>query len=170
MARNWKPAADAEIERQYARAVEAGHAADEAGPRAESARYDHATGRVEVELRNGCLFAFPAEMGQGLRGASPEELAGVEVTPGGYGLYWEALDADLAVPALMAGVFGTEAWMRELGRAGGRRTSEAKAAAARENGRRGGRPRRDAADGQATRKVAERKAEYGAEGEGEGTD
>ncbi|HEV2734351.1 MAG TPA: DUF2442 domain-containing protein [Longimicrobiaceae bacterium] len=168
MARSWKPATDAEIERQYAGAVEAGRVADEAGPRAESARYDHATGRVEVELRNGCLFAFPAEMGQGLRGASPEELAGVEVTPGGYGLHWESLDADLAVPALMAGVFGTEAWMRELGRAGGRRTSDAKAAAARENGRRGGRPRRDAADGPPARKVAERKAEYGAEGEGKG--
>ncbi len=168
MARNWKPASEAEIEKQYARAVEAGRAADNAGPRAERARYDRGTGRVEVELSNGCLFAFPAEMGQGLRGASPDELAGVEVTPGGYGLHWEALDADLAVPALMAGVFGTGAWMRELGRAGGSRTSEAKAAAARENGRRGGRPRRDAADGQPARKVAERKAEYGAGGEGEG--
>lgn len=156
MARSWKPATDAEIERQYAEAAEAGRAADERGPRAESARYDPATGRVEVELRGGCMFAFPAEMGQGLRGASPEELGAVVVTPGGYGLHWEALDADLAVPALMAGVFGTEAWMRELGRAGGRRTSDAKAAAARENGRRGGRPRR----------VAEPKAEYGAE-EGE---
>lgn len=168
MARSWKPATDAEIERQYAEAVEAGRAAEEAGPRAESARFNHDTGRVEVELRNGCLFAFPAEMGQGLRGASPEELAAVTVTPGGFGLHWEALDADLAVPALMAGVFGTEAWMRELGRAGGRRTSDAKAAAARENGRRGGRPRKDAAERQPTRRVAERKAEYGGEGEGEG--
>lgn len=156
MARSWKPATDAEIERQYAEAVEAGRAAERTGPRAASARYDRGTGRVEVELRNGCLFAFPAEMGQGLRGASPDELAAVEVAPGGYGLHWEALDADLAVPALMAGVFGTEAWMRELGRAGGRSTSDAKAAAARENGRKGGRPRR----------VAERKAEYGT-GEGE---
>jgi hypothetical protein len=167
MARSWKPATDAEIERQYAQAVEAG-AAGEAGPRARSARYDGETGRVEVELLNGCLFAFPAEMGQGLRGASPDALAGVEVTPGGYGLHWEALDADLAVPALMAGVFGTEAWMRELGRAGGRSTSDAKAAAARENGRKGGRPRRDGAESQPTRRVAERRAEYGAEGEEKG--
>ncbi|HEU0076418.1 MAG TPA: DUF2442 domain-containing protein, partial [Longimicrobiaceae bacterium] len=162
MARSWKPATDAEIERQYAEAVEAGRAAEVAGPRAASARYDRGTGRVEVELRNGCLFAFPAEMGQGLRGASPEELAAVEVTPGGYGLHWEALDADLAVPALMAGVFGTEAWMRELGRAGGRSTRDATAAAAREKGRRGGRPRKDAGEGTPTRRVAERKAEYGA--------
>ncbi|MEW5930818.1 MAG: DUF2442 domain-containing protein [Gemmatimonadota bacterium] len=167
MARSWKPATDAEIERQYAEAVEAGRAAEEAGPRAASARFNHETGRVEVELRNGCLFAFPAEMGQGLRGALPEELAAVTVTPGGFGLHWEALDADLAVPALMAGVFGTETWMRELGRAGGRRTSDAKAAAARENGRRGGRPRKDA-EGEAPRRVAERRAEYGEGGEGEG--
>jgi hypothetical protein len=65
-------------------------------------------------------------------------------------------------------VFGTEAWMRELGRAGGRSTSDAKAAAARENGRRGGRPRKDAAEFQPTRRVAERRAEYGAEGEEKG--
>ena len=165
MARSWKPATEAEIDRQYAQAVDAGRAAEEAGPRARSARYDRETGRVEVELLNGCLFAFPAEMGQGLRGASSDELAAVEVTPGGYGLHWEALDADLAVPAVMAGVFGTEAWMRELGRAGGRSTSDAKAAAARENGRRGGRPRKDAAEAPPTRRVAERRAEYGAEGE-----
>ncbi|HEX2191326.1 MAG TPA: hypothetical protein VHG51_20615, partial [Longimicrobiaceae bacterium] len=68
MVRSWKPATDAEIGRQYDFAVEAGRAADAAEPRAASARYDRATGRVEVELRNRCLFAFPAEMGQGLRG------------------------------------------------------------------------------------------------------
>lgn len=163
MVRNWKPATDAEIERQYDLAVEAGRAAEGAEPRAVSARYDRPSGRVEVELRNGCLFAFPAELGQGLRGASPDELAAVEVAPGGYGVRWEALDVDLAVPALLEGVFGTAAWMRELGRAGGRRTSEAKAAAARENGRKGGRPRKSGPEAPRARRVAERREEYGGE-------
>lgn len=164
MVRNWKPATDAEIDRQYRLADDAGRAAESADPRAASARYDRASGRVEVELRNGCLFAFPAEMGQGLRGAAPEQLAEVTVTASGYGLRWEALDVDLAVPALMAGVFGTETWMRELGRAGGRRTSEAKAAAARANGRRGGRPRKAGPEGRSAWLVAERGEEYGPEG------
>ncbi|HEV2145954.1 MAG TPA: DUF2442 domain-containing protein [Longimicrobiaceae bacterium] len=166
MTRSWTPATDEELALQYARAEEAGRAADASEPRAIRARYDHERGRVEVELRNGCLFAFPAEMGQGLRGASPAELEQVEVTPSGYGLRWDGLDVDLAVPALMAGVFGTEAWMRELGRAGGSRTSAAKAAAARENGRRGGRPRKTAPEGERARRVAERKGRYGAESGG----
>ncbi|HEX7239583.1 MAG TPA: DUF2442 domain-containing protein [Longimicrobiaceae bacterium] len=155
MAGKWKPISDEELDRQYAAAVEAGRAADEAEPRARSAAYNRDTGRVEVELRNGCLFAFPAELGQGLRGADPDRLAEVEVTPSGYGLRWESLDVDLAVPALLSGAFGSRAWMRELGRAGGSRTSEAKAVAARENGRKGGRPRR----------VAEGGAPYGPEAE-----
>ena len=51
-------------------------------------------------------------------------------------------DADFTVAGLVAGVFGTRAWMAELGRKGGSVTSEAKAAAVRENGKKGGRPRK----------------------------
>lgn len=137
---------EAELDEQIRGAVERGRSADEAEPRAVSARYDRPTGRVEVELRGGCLFAFPAEMAEGLRGAAPEALEAVEVTPTGSGLHWEALDADLHVPSLLAGVFGSAAWMRVLGRAGGSVRSEAKAAAARANGRKGGRPRKAAYD------------------------
>jgi hypothetical protein len=59
-----------------------------------------------------------------------------------YGLHWESLDVDLGVPELIAGVFGTKAWMTELGRLGGQVKSVAKEKAARENGKRGGRPRK----------------------------
>jgi hypothetical protein len=110
--------------------------------RAKSARYDRKTRRIMVNLTNGALFGFPADMGQGLQGASPEELAAVEVSPSGLGLHWERLDADLSVPALLQGMFGTKAWMRELARAGGSARSEAKANAARKNGLKGGRPRK----------------------------
>ena len=50
----------------------------------------------------------------GLAGAYPEDLAEVEVTPSGDGLHWEKLDADFSVPALLAGVFGTAAWMVQI--------------------------------------------------------
>jgi hypothetical protein len=50
-------------------------------------------------------------------------------------LHWPALDVDLYIPALIAGVFGTRAWMaREFGRVAGRAKSPTKAAAARKNG------------------------------------
>ena len=133
--------ADAELRA----ALRRGRQADQTEPRASSARYDEGSGRVVLELTNGCSFAFPAEMAQGLRGAPAEQLARVEVLAGGRALRWDALDVDLGVAPLLSGIFGTAAWMRELrkemARAGGRVSSPRKATAARENGKKGGRPR-----------------------------
>lgn len=116
-------------------------------PRARSARYDRATGRVEVELTNGCMFAFPPDLAQGLRGAPADDLADIAVELEGEGLHWERLDADLLVPELLRGVFGSRRWMSEIGRTLGSMRSEAKARAARINGRKGGRRRRDIREG-----------------------
>ena len=117
-------------------------------PRAAAARFDPASGRVVVELTNGCVFAFPARALEGLEAARDDELAQVEVLGSGYGLHWEALDADFTVPGLMMGLFGTRAWMaREQARHAGASRSPAKASAARENGRKGGRPRRAVSPG-----------------------
>jgi hypothetical protein len=114
-------------------------------PRARMARYDRRTGRVLVELTNGCSFAFPARRAQGLGRASDAELAQVEVLGLGFGLRWERLDVDLSVPGLLAGLFGTKAYMdRQRAARAGSATSAAKAAAARRNGTKGGRPRKAA--------------------------
>jgi len=130
---------DAEI----AAARHRGEEATLAEPRAAAARYDPASGRIVIDLTNGCLFAFPARALQGLAHATDAELAAVEVQGGGHGLHWEALDADFDVPGLLMGIFGTRAWMaREQARRAGAVTSPAKAAAARANGAKGGRPRR----------------------------
>lgn len=116
-------------------------------PRARSACYDRIARRVEVELTNGCMFAFPVEEAQGLRGASADDLADIEIELEGEGLHWERLDADLLVPELLRGVFGSRRWMSEIGRTLGSIRSEAKARAARINGRKGGRRRSDAREG-----------------------
>ena len=108
---------------------------------AEAVRYDRANERVEILFNDGVLFAFPAALGQGLAGASPADLAEVTLSPGRQALHWERLDVDLEIAGLVAGVFGTKAWMQELGRRGGSVTSARKARAARANGARGGRPR-----------------------------
>lgn len=114
-------------------------------PRAVSARYDRKTGRVTVELVNGCAYMFPTHRVQGLAEASPDDLETVTVDGVGFNPHWPRLDADLYVPPLVAGVFGTRDWMRKaLARQAGRTTSPAKAAAARANGSKGGRPRKHA--------------------------
>jgi hypothetical protein len=127
---------------EYKRAVRAAKESDATEPRAVAARYDRKTKRIVVDLRNGASFMFPPENAQGLAGASAADLAKVVVTPSGSGLRWPTLDADLSLPALMLGIFGSKSWMAEVGRRGGRVTSEAKAATARANGRKGGRPKK----------------------------
>jgi Protein of unknown function (DUF2442) len=119
-----------------------GRAMLETEPRAASARYDPGTGRIVVELTNGCTFAFPARRVEELETASDAEIAEVEVAGAGFGLHWPSCDADLTIGGLMNGVFGTRKWMSELARRAGRATSPAKAAAARANGAKGGRPRK----------------------------
>lgn len=129
---------DAEFEAAEAR----GRAVLETEMRAQAARYDRESGRVVIDLVNGCIYAFPVHLVQDLQGAGADDLAHIEVDGLGFDLHWPALDIDLYVPALVAGIFGTREWMtKELARRAGQAKSPAKAAAARANGSKGGRPR-----------------------------
>lgn len=130
---------DADFGEAFAR----GQEALEREPRARAARYDDAKKEVTIDLINGCTYVFPAQLVQELSGASRADLVQVEVEGLGFNLHWPKLDVDLYVPALVAGVFGTQDWMvKALARRAGRSTSPAKAAAARANGAKGGRPRK----------------------------
>jgi hypothetical protein len=104
----------AEVLAQIAEADARTAAEDRTEPRALSATFDPATRRIRIELKNGCAYEFPADLGQGLRGASGEDLAQIEVFPGGIGLRWDSLDVDLSVTGLVSGVFGTRRWMRQI--------------------------------------------------------
>jgi hypothetical protein len=126
----------------YAVAAERGRAARARGDLAASARYETKQGRIHVELVSGSAVAVPVDRLQGLGNATPLQLRKVTVIGRGRVLHWPDLDIDISVPDLIAGSLGTRAWMRQMGKHGGRRSSPAKAAAARENGKRGGRPRK----------------------------
>src|SRR6266446_1390966 len=132
-----------DLARMVAEAERRGERSLRTEPRARAARYDRKTGRIQIDLTNGCSFAFPPRKAQGLERASDQELAQIEILGLGLGLHWERLDVDLSVPGLLAGLFGTKAYMdRQRAARAGSATSAAKAAAARRNGAKGGRPRK----------------------------
>jgi Protein of unknown function (DUF2442) len=133
---------DPALQAQINQAREAGEVLDETESRAVKAWYELTSARVFIEIKNGVVMGFPYQLLEGLESATSEQLVEVEVTPSGYGLHWESLDVDLGVPQLVAGIFGTKTWMKELGRLGGLAKSTAKAKASQENGKRGGRPRK----------------------------
>lgn len=135
-------------EREFEKAKQRMSALRAAGHAIE-ARYDHDARRIVVALDNGVEIAIPIQLIQGLSDGgsevSADDLSVIEISATGLGLHWPRLDADVYVPALMQGVLGSKKWMAaELGATGGKARTVAKAAAARENGRKGGRPRRSA--------------------------
>jgi hypothetical protein len=136
---------DKEFDKRYKKAVETAKLSDKIEPRATNAFYDVKLERFVVDLANGATFIFPPSMTQGLADASAKDLKEVTITPSGEGLRWERLDADLSLTSLLMGIFGSKSWMSELGRQGGKAKTTAKVQASRENGRKGGRPRRKTA-------------------------
>lgn len=110
-----------------------------------SAEYDAPQNRLVVSLSSGVIITVPVHLMQELADADPAALGEIEIAPSGLALHWPSLDADVYVPSLMQGIFGTKRWIAaQLGAAGGRVTTPAKAAAARQNGAKGGRPRKQA--------------------------
>ncbi|TAM91065.1 DUF2442 domain-containing protein [bacterium] len=129
---------DADIEAAYRRGEEA--IARE--PFATSVRYDSATDTVVIAMNNGAALVIPRRLLQGLRDASLAQLERGRVVVQGTALTWPDLDVDFTLGALLNGIYGGRRWMSELARHAGATKSKAKAAAARANGLRGGRPRK----------------------------
>jgi hypothetical protein len=106
-----------------------------------SVHYDNTSERITISFSSGLELSFAPTTVQGLENAQPADLAEIEISPSGLGLYFPKVDTDLYIPSLLHGLLGTEKWMAENGRKGGRARTEAKIAASRENGKQGGRPR-----------------------------
>lgn len=107
----------------------------------DSVTYRRATRRVVIELITGIQLSIPVDRIQGLGDAPAAALSEMEISPSRLGIHWPQLDVDLYVPGVLQGNLGSRKWMAtQLGKAGGASRSEAKRAAARENGRLGGRP------------------------------
>jgi hypothetical protein len=130
------------FEEQFERANQRARRLRASAPRAVAACFDRRTGRIVIELNSRLEVGLLPHMAEGLEQASPAELEQGEITPSGYGIHFPKLDVDLYLPALLQGFTGSRKWMASgLGRVGGASRSRAKVAAARKNGKLGGRPR-----------------------------
>jgi hypothetical protein len=130
------------FEEQFERANQRGRDLHASVPRAVAARFDRRTGRIVIGLSSGLEVGFLPQYAQGLERASAADLQKIEITPSGYGIHFPRLDADLYLPALLQGFYGSRKWMAAgLGKLGGASRSRAKVIASRKNGKLGGRPR-----------------------------
>jgi hypothetical protein len=98
-----------------------------------------------LKLSDGHRHLIPREDLEGLQGATPEQIAQVEVLGNGTGLRWPALNLDHYIPSLLQNVYGTKRWMEQIGLRGGSIKSAAKRRSSQANGLKGGRPRLAAA-------------------------
>ncbi|MBC5809352.1 MAG: DUF2442 domain-containing protein [Candidatus Eremiobacteraeota bacterium] len=113
-------------------------------PRATSVRYLPSRDVIVIEMNNGATLSIPRKLMQGLEAATPAQLRRSEIWASGTILSWEELDADFKMELLLEGIFGSPRWMSALASRAGRVKSAAKTKAARINGAKGGRPRKQA--------------------------
>jgi Protein of unknown function (DUF2442) len=140
-----------ELALQIAQARLAGELADRTEPRARSVVYDREQDVVLIYLKTGVFLGVPRSLLQGLEQATEGDLADFWLSSNGDAVHWEKLNASFSIPGLVSGIFGTKQWMAEAGRKGGQAKTPAKSAASRENGKKGGRPRKVATATPATR-------------------
>ena len=132
----------AEDRERFARAREAGQHAPHDPSAVTGVRYVPRRDAIELVFTGGATMTIPRQAIGELADASPSALNGVILSPAGDAVSWRALDVDIYIPGLLERVFDTRMFAASSGRRGGRRTSKAKAVAARANGAKGGRPRK----------------------------
>ena len=125
---------------RYERARARGRARQEDSSALVDARYNAGADSVELRFRGGGSMLIPRAIVPGLERAPASKLELVAVSPAGDALSWPSLDVDVYIPGLVERAFGTRLFAASSGRRGGRRRSKAKAAAAKANGAKGGRP------------------------------
>lgn len=135
-----------EFEARYLAALKAGEASQAAEPHARSVSFDPETGRVTLMLTSGVSIGFDVTSVRELADATDAQLAELSLSPSGSTLSLRSLDVDVAIDGLVLSLLGGTGWQaamrshinRELARS----QSEARRRASQENGKKGGRPRR----------------------------
>jgi hypothetical protein len=103
---------------------------------AATARYDRRRDAIVLTMQSGAVATIPRELIPVVADSEPEAALDLELSPLGSSLRFPQLDADFAVLGLIRLAFG----VNEANRVAGATKSPARAAASRQNGRKGGRP------------------------------
>ena len=127
---------------RYAQARARGQARAQDPSAVVDARYDPDGDFIDLKFGGGGSMAIPRKIVPGLERATESQMESIIVSPAGDALSWPSLDVDVHVPGLVERAFGTRLFAAATGRRGGRRRTNAKAAAAKANGAKGGRPRK----------------------------
>lgn len=117
-----------------------------AGPRVREARCESGVLHLTLDgaALDGATISVPANQVAPLAGLSPEQLRQVEVRANGTVLVWREANVDFSASGLIERIVGVQSQRAHLTAIAGSVT-EAKATAARANGAKGGRPRKQPA-------------------------
>lgn len=132
---------DAEILAQIPAARQRAREARRREPHGRAVRFARGQRHLVLDLINDVQLRIPVARLPGLKAASDAQLARVELSPAGVGVAWDELGVDFTVAQLATIALGTQVVMRAATSLAGATCSSAKAAAARRNGQKGGRPR-----------------------------
>jgi len=127
---------------RFARARELGQARLRDSSAVIGARYDAAQQAIVLDFRGGASMSIPRQTLPDLDRLPTSCLQQIVVSPAGDAVSWPELDINVYVPGLVERAFGTRLFAAATGQRGGRTKSKAKAAAAKANGAKGGRPAR----------------------------
>jgi hypothetical protein len=126
-------------------AAKAARRRDETATKIRAASYDAERDSIVAELSTGATLSVPRSAIPGFARAEGAALADLSLTPGNEGLWSDAVDDGVLLEQLLVLAAG-ETTLATLGaRINAGKKSPARAAASRANGRKGGRPRKDAA-------------------------
>lgn len=114
---------------------------DDMEPRLSSLRFDPERRAFAMEFKSGASLDAPLTMFDCFKDADPAQIADAKIVSRGSAVHWDALDVQMTTVSIVNRVFGIRS-LADHTREAGRKTSPLKAAAARTNGAKGGRPRK----------------------------